>query len=82
MEEQKKVEKAKKRDLKLQALKEKKKGKDNLRLFMHKVADKTDPSQVEAFINEEIIRHTSYTKMKKGTQDPKVMRAIEKFEAK
>ena len=28
MEEQKKVEKAKKRDLKLQALKEKKKGKD------------------------------------------------------
>jgi hypothetical protein len=67
MEEEKKVEKAKKRDLKLQALKEKKKGKDNMRLFMHRVADKSDPAQVEAFINEEVMRHVSYSKMKKGT---------------
>lgn len=49
---------------------------------MHRVNDKGDPEQVSIFINEEIKRHTSYTKTKKGTQDEKVMRAIEKFEGK
>lgn len=63
-------------------MKEKKKQKGGSTLFMHRVSDKGDGEEVAAFINQEIARHTSYTKTKKGDKDPKVMRSIEKFEAK
>lgn len=63
-------------------MKEKKKQKGGSTLFMHRVSDKGDAEEVSTFINQEIVRHVSYTKTKKGVQDPKVIRSIEKFEAK
>ena len=49
---------------------------------MHRVADKTDSASVAQYINQEIVRHTSYTKTKKGQQDEAVIKAIRKFEKK
>jgi hypothetical protein len=88
MEEEKKeeVKTVKKRDLKLQEIKEKKKNNPKVssglaNSFAARVIEKDDGAQIVSFINEEIVRHNAYRKTKKGQQEEKVIAAIDKFEA-
>ena len=86
MEEEKKQVGPKKRDIKLQELKQKKKdnpkkqNKGMASSFAGRVTEKSDQSQIVEFINQEQIRHNAYKRTKKGTQEEKIMKAIEKFE--
>lgn len=89
MEEEKKeqVKTVKKRDLKLQEIKEKKKNNPNKQTqglsnsFATRVIEKDDAAQIVSFVNQEVVRHNAYRKTKKGQQEEKVIKAIEKFEA-
>ncbi len=91
MEEEKKESQVKptvkKRDIKLQEIKEKKKNNPNkmtqglANSFSTRVIEKDDGAQIVSFVNQEIVRHNAYKRTKKGQQEEKVMKAIEKFEA-
>jgi hypothetical protein len=73
MEEEKKeeVKTVKKRDLKLQEIKEKKKNNPKVssglsNSFAARVIEKDDAAQIVSFINQEVVRHNAYRKTKKG----------------
>ena len=63
---------------KFQQLKEK--NKQRASLFNDRVKDKSDLEAVAAFLNQEIVRHLAYSKVKKGVDD-RMMKAFDKFEA-
>ena len=72
-----------KREIKLQGLKDKKKqgGPKSLpNIFSSRVTDKGDAEQVSEYLNAEMVRHCAYKRTKKGDQEPVVMAAIQKYE--